>query len=77
MRTDEKLTQLRALMKEKAFYAYIIPSDDFHSSEYVGRYFKAREYMSGFTGSAGTLVVLPDKRRFGQTADISSGRGAA
>ena len=61
MRTDEKLTQLRALMKEKAFYAYIIPSDDFHSSEYVGRYFKAREYMSGFTGSAGTLVVLPDK----------------
>ncbi len=59
MRTDEKLTQLRALMKEKAFYAYIIPSDDFHSSEYVGRYFKAgiyvgiyrlRGYAGGFAG---------------------------
>ena len=48
-------------MNENSFSAYIIPTDDFHSSEYVGDYFKAREYMSGFTGSAGTLVVLQDK----------------
>lgn len=37
--------------------AYIVVSSDYHSSEYVGDFFKAREYMSGFTGSAGTLVV--------------------
>ena len=35
-------------------------TDDFHTSEYVGAHFKAREFLSGFTGSAGTLVVLPD-----------------
>lgn len=61
MKIDEKLTRLRELMKENNFSAYIIPTDDFHSSEYVGTYFKAREYMSGFTGSAGTLVVLQDR----------------
>ena len=60
MKTDEKLQMLRSLMKERNLSAYIVPTDDFHSSEYVGAYFKAREYMSGFTGSAGTLVVLPD-----------------
>lgn len=54
---DEKIEQLRSLMAEKHLSAYIIGSDDFHGSEYVGDYFKEREYMSGFTGSAGTLVV--------------------
>lgn len=61
MKTDEKLNLLRKYMEERNFSAYIIPTDDFHSSEYVGDYFKARAYMSGFTGSAGTLVVLQDK----------------
>ena len=44
-------------MQECGLQAYIVPTDDFHGSEYVGEYFKTREYMSGFTGSAGTLVV--------------------
>ena len=57
----ETLSALRALMKEKNIQAYIICTDDFHGSEYVGDYFKARAFMSGFTGSAGTLVVLPDE----------------
>ena len=57
----ERLSALRALMKEKNIQAYIICTDDFHGSEYVGSYFKARAFMSGFTGSAGTLVVLPDE----------------
>ena len=57
---EDRLGALRRLMKERNLSAYIIPTEDFHSSEYVGEYFKAREYMSGFTGSAGTLVVLPD-----------------
>lgn len=59
MNVEDKLNALRDLMKERNFSAYIIPTEDFHSSEYVGEYFKAREYMSGFTGSAGTLLVLP------------------
>lgn len=57
-RIEERLYSLRQLMKQRGLAAYIIPTDDFHSSEYVGEYFKAREYMSGFTGSAGTLIVL-------------------
>lgn len=53
----ERIQHLRALMAENQMDAYIIPTSDFHESEYVGEYFKARKYMSGFTGSAGTLVV--------------------
>ena len=41
--------------------AYLVLTDDFHASEYVGDYFKAREYLSGFTGSAGTLLILPSR----------------
>ena len=48
-------------MAKRNFDAYIIPTDDFHASEYVGDYFKSREFMSGFTGSAGTLIVLKDR----------------
>ena len=82
MKTDEKLAKLHKLMKEKKLSAYIVPTDDFHSSEYVGAYFKAREYMSGFNGSAGTLVVLSDQaalwtdgRYFLQAADQLAGSG--
>ena len=60
MKIQERLQALRQLMKERKISAYIVPTDDFHGSEYVGEYFKAREYLSGFTGSAGTLVVLPE-----------------
>lgn len=63
MNTVEKLQALRALMWHRRIAAYIVPTDDFHSSEYVGEHFKAREYLSGFTGSAGTLLVMP-KRAF-------------
>ena len=60
MKTSEKLTLLRAEMKKRGISAYVVVTDDFHASEYVGTHFKAREFLSGFTGSAGTLVVLPD-----------------
>lgn len=56
----ERLSALRALMKEHGIDAYLIPTDDFHASEYVGDYFKCRKYMTGFTGSAGTAVVTLD-----------------
>lgn len=55
-----RIETLRGLMEDRNIDAYIICTDDFHGSEYVGDYFKAREYMSGFTGSAGTLVVTRD-----------------
>ena len=58
---NQRIEKLRDLMKEKNIYAYIIPSSDYHQSEYVGEYFKSRQYMSGFTGSAGTLIVTMDE----------------
>lgn len=51
------LDELRKLMKQHNIDVYLIPTADFHQSEYVGAYFTARKFMSGFTGSAGTLVV--------------------
>ena len=57
----ERLAQLRAAMAERGMDAYLIPTADFHGSEYVGEHFKVREYVSGFTGSAGTLVVFPEE----------------
>lgn len=53
----DRLSALRGYMLKKKLDAYIIVSDDFHGSEYVGEYFKCREFMSGFKGSAGTLLV--------------------
>ena len=47
-------------MQENGVDMYLIETDDFHCSEYTGAYFKCREYISGFTGSAGTVVVTAD-----------------
>ena len=57
----ERIEQLRNILKEMEIFAYIIPSSDYHQSEYVGDYFKSREFMSGFTGSAGTLIVTQEE----------------
>lgn len=54
---NDRLKNLRLLMKEKKIDIYLVPTADFHQSEYVGEYFKCRNFLSGFTGSAGTLVV--------------------
>lgn len=61
MNAAEKIELLRKLMKDKGIDAYIIPSSDPHQSEYVPEHWKARAYISGFTGSAGTVVVTRDK----------------
>ena len=53
----DRLAALRAQMQAKGIDYYVMPSEDFHNSEYVNDYFKVREYFSGFTGSNGTLVV--------------------
>lgn len=57
----ERLSRLRALMQQKGVGAYYVPTADFHLSEYVNPYFKSRQYLTGFTGSAGTLVVTMDE----------------
>ena len=58
---NQRITKLRQLMKERGIDLYIIPTSDFHQSEYVGSYFEARHYMSGFSGSAGTLIVRQEE----------------
>ncbi len=57
MSIKERLSLLRAEMEREGINACYIPTDDFHGSEYVSDYFKGREYLSGFTGSAGVLLV--------------------
>lgn len=54
---NERLVALRRWMKENALTAFIFPSSDPHNSEYVADHWKTREWISGFTGSAGTAVV--------------------
>ncbi len=51
------IAKLRSKMKEVGIDVALIPTSDCHNSEYVAPYFKLREYLSGFTGSAGTLIV--------------------
>lgn len=55
-----RLDALRRLMAEKGLSAYVIPATDPHLSEYLPDHWRALEWASGFTGSAGTLVVTPD-----------------
>ncbi len=61
MQVNEKLKALRELMKEKGMDAYVIPSFDAHQSEYVPEHWKSRAWISGFTGSAGTVIVTLDE----------------
>ena len=60
-RIKERLAALRAAMAKESLAACYLPTADYHLSEYVGEHFKFRAWLSGFTGSAGTLVVLPDQ----------------
>ena len=57
----ERLARLRREMEKRNIAAYVVPTADFHESEYVGDYFKARKYITGFTGSAGTAVITPQE----------------
>lgn len=54
---QERLRLLREKMKESGVTVYVVPSSDCHESEYVCAHYRAREYMTGFTGSAGTAVI--------------------
>ncbi|OPJ58168.1 aminopeptidase P family protein [Clostridium oryzae] len=60
MEVKERIEKLRELMKENNMDAYIVPSFDDHHSEYVADHWKCRQWISGFTGSAGTAVITKD-----------------
>ena len=59
--TSIKIGQLRDRMKELGIDAYLVPTADFHESEYVGEFFKCRHFLTGFNGTAGTAVITMDK----------------
>ncbi|NDV95971.1 aminopeptidase P family protein [Dysgonomonas sp. 521] len=61
MNINKRLTALRGFMEEKGLHAFIIPSTDSHLSEYPASHWASREWISGFTGSAGTVVVTREK----------------
>ena len=78
----ERIARLRALMEERGIDAYVVPTSDYHDSEYVGEHFACRQYITGFTGSAGTAVITrtwaglwTDGRYFVQAAAELEGSG--
>lgn len=82
MTTQDKLKAIRELMKQYKLSAYIIPPTDPHQSEYIPAHWKTREWFSGFTGSAGTVVVTEhfaglwtDSRYFIQAEKELAGSG--
>lgn len=61
MDINSRLKALRKVMKERNINAFIVPSSDNHGSEYVSEYFRVRAWLTGFTGSAGTVVVTENE----------------
>ncbi len=61
LKVNDRIKGLRNLMKERGIKAYIIPTYDPHQSEYIADHYKTRVWISGFTGSAGTVVVTEDE----------------
>ncbi len=56
----ERIGKLRMLMQERGIDAYLVPTSDYHESEYVGEHFSCRKFITGFTGSAGTALITMD-----------------
>ncbi|WP_234117498.1 aminopeptidase P family protein [Clostridium hydrogenum] len=82
MTIKERVEKLRTLMRKNKIDAYIVPSSDAHLSEYVADHYKCRQWISGFTGSAGTAVITledaglwTDGRYFIQAAKQLEGSG--
>ena len=78
----KEIIEHRKLRKEEGIDAYFVPSGDFHGSEYVNAFFRTRAFLSGFTGSAGELLVTQegawlwtDGRYFLQAARQLEGSG--
>ncbi len=56
----ELIELFRNKMENEGYKAYIIPTSDYHNSEYISDYFKSRQFLSNFTGSQGTLLITKD-----------------
>lgn len=63
MEIRQRLADLRGEMTKEGIDVYIVPTADFHQSEYVGEHFKARKFITGFSGSAGTAIIAQDEAR--------------
>ncbi|WP_300278083.1 aminopeptidase P family N-terminal domain-containing protein [Peptacetobacter sp.] len=63
MNVKQRIEKLRELMKENNIDLYVVPTSDFHQTEYVGEHFKARKFITGFTGSAGTAIITLEEAR--------------
>ncbi len=61
MTINEKIKKLRAKLEENKLDAYLITGTDYNQSEYVAPFFRTREFISGFSGSAGTVVVTKEE----------------
>lgn len=61
MLVTERISALRRQMQEKHIDIYLVPTADFHESEYVGEYFKCRRFITGFTGSAGVAIITMEE----------------
>ena len=59
----ERLSKVRDIMKTECVDIYVVVTGDYHISEYAGDYFKEREFITGFTGSAGTAVITQNDAR--------------
>lgn len=82
MTVSEKISKLRGLMRERKIDAFIVSGTDAHQSEYVPEYWRAREWISGFTGSSGVVIITQkeaglwtDGRYFIQAEDQLQGSG--
>ena len=58
---NERINELRQLMKKRQIDAYVVPTSDPHQSEYLADFYKTREYITGFTGSAGLAVITKNE----------------
>ena len=58
-----RIEQLQKMIRERRIDAYLVPTSDYHESEYVGAHFACREYITGFTGSSGTALIEKNKAK--------------
>ncbi len=72
MDITERVQKLHEIMRQNKVDIYIVPTADFHQSEYVGEYFKMREFLTGFTDQRARPSLQRTKLTSGRTADILS-----
>ena len=67
-----RIEQMKELLAKEGIDFYLVPTADFHNSEYVNDYFKVRKFLSGFTGSNGTLVISQKETGLWTVSEVHS-----